>query len=342
MKINNVIIHELIKEQHKPASKSLRKSELDSSNKNVEKLIVDILGLYEKMPSKSYGRFEKDDVAYPTPSIFRSVFQKKAISFLTASIKLMDVLQSTSNLVPLAKGGFVVMAHVTNENNTDLFVVAMVNNVAGNAIDKKTFDVLETVHVELQNLRVAGKVNLTDWIAGGEDKRYINFLKYKGDKVSEYFKNFLGCNNDIVASKETRKLVDAVKLFAQTEKLDEKSAADFYRRVNDYCRHCADQKDVLSLDGLSNAAWPDQPKKLSDYLATEEIEISSDFIPDKRSLKSLIKIHGKTPFWSVNIDRLAFANGNAKYDPEREALILYNLPNNLREDLICETINDEE
>lgn len=342
MKINNVIIHELIKEQHKPASKSLRESELDSSNKNVEKLIVDILGLYDKIPSKSYGKFEKDNAAYPTPSIFHSVFQKREISFLTASIKLMDVLQSTSTLVPFATGGFIVMAHVTNENNTDLFVVAMVNNVVGNAIDKNTFDVLETVHVELQNLRVAGKVNLTDWIAGDEDKRYINFLKYKGDKVSDYFKNFLGCNNDIVASKETKKLVDAVKLYAHTEKLDEQSEADFYRRVNDYCRHCADQNDVLSLEGLSNAAWPDEPKKLSDYFAAGKIEISSDFIPDKRSLKSLIKIHGKTPFWSVNIDRQAFGSGNAKYDPKEKALILYNLPNKLREDLIRETSNDEE
>src|SRR5690625_23648 len=203
--VNNAIIHKLIKEPHGKASVSERKDELPLTDP-VIKLVTDIQELYQSRTSKGYGRFEADEINYPSSKILRSLFEKEDIGFVGASKKLLTILANKASPVGLATGGFVLMAHVRNESGVDWFVIAIIKNIESTAIDEKNFDIKDTVHVDLDNLRVAGRVCITDWLSDDEDVRYISFLKQRG-KVSDYFKEFLGCSELIVNSNETRKLV---------------------------------------------------------------------------------------------------------------------------------------
>jgi len=52
------------------------------------------------------------------------------------------------------------------------------------------------------------RINLTAWQAGDEG-RYISFRFGRAPKSeSEYFTQFIGCDEPKIAAKETRKLVD--------------------------------------------------------------------------------------------------------------------------------------
>ena len=329
--INKAIIHKLIKEKHGTATVIERTTPL-SITEPVRKLVTDIHDLYASRASKGYGRFEADTVNYPSSVILKSFYQDGSTSFEEASKQLMSVLVAKSSPVALATGGYVLMAQVSNDAGVNWFIVAIINNVKGSAIDEASLEVIDTVHVNLNDLRVAGRVNLNDWLSEDLEIRYVGFLKQKGE-VADYFKMFLGCNELIADTEESKKLVKFLKTFAKEQSLDQDKEEEFLRSAFDYLETCNSNDVPLSLETLSNAIWPENPETIINRLATEEIQISDGFVPDLRSIKSLVKIKSKTQYWSLNLDRHAFATGFAHYDSANGQLILKNLPDSLKSEL---------
>lgn len=332
--INHAVVHKLHKEKHGKASVTERATALPITAP-VEKLILAIHDLYSGRASKGYGRFETDEINYPTAAILRSSFQAKTTTFLDASKLLMGVLATKATAAALATGGYVLMAQVTNAANITWFIVAIINNVDGSVIDDKTLEVIDAMHIDLENLRVAGRVNLTDWEKGDADIRYLGFLKQRGE-VADYFKLFLGCNELIAATEETKKLVTVLKKFAKDQGFDQKAEEDFLQSAFNYCDERNKNDEQLSLDALSNAVWPNDPKKLQDALADGDVQISDGFVPDARCIKALMQMKGKTPYWSLNLDRHALSQGFAEYNQKKGTLTLLNLPETLKAELARE------
>lgn len=336
--INHVIIHKLVKEKHGKATVVERSTDLPITDP-VKKLVLDIHGLYASRASKGYGRFEADEVNYPSANILRAVFNDKKLAFSDASKLLLSVLAAKAGVVPLATGGYVLMAHVTNTANVSWFIVAIINNVDGSAIDDASFEVIDAVHVDLENLRVAGRVNITDWLGGDTETRYVGFLKQRGE-VADYFKLFLGCNELIADTEETKKLVSVLKSFAKTEGLDQKREEDFLQAAYNFCLERNKNDEPLNLETLSNAIWPDEPKKLQKSFVEGDVQISDGFVPDGRSIKSLMRMKYKTDYWSIDLDRHALSHGYAHYNQNKGELTLRNLPDGLKAELDHEMKDD--
>jgi nucleoid-associated protein len=337
--IHHAIIHKLVKEQHGKASVVERSADLPATDP-VKKLVLDIHDLYASRPSKGYGRFEADEINYPSARILRSVFKEKKLVFSMASKQLLKVLATKAGGVALATGGYVLMAHTTNEAKIDWFIVAIINNVDGSAIDDTTLEVIDGAHVDLENLRVAGRVNITDWLGGDAQTRYVGFLKQRGE-VADYFKLFLGCNELLADAEETKKLVSVLKRFAKNEGLDQKKEEEFLRSAYDYCLERHKNDEQLSLESLSNAIWPDKPKKLQRAFVAADVQISDGFVPDGRSIKSLVRMKYKTDYWSIDLDRHALTSGYARYNQQKGELTLRKLPDGLRAELDREIKDDE-
>jgi nucleoid-associated protein len=288
-------------------------------------LVSSISKFYGSKASKGYGRFEEDVLTYPTSTVLRRMFEAGELTFIEGSKLLLDVLAGKAQQAPLSKGGYVLMAHGGGDSGDPWFLVAIINNVASNAVNEETLEIVETVHVDVDNLRVAGRVNLATWMQGNEQDRYLGFLKHRGE-VADYFKYFLGCNVVVRDSEDTKRLVEGLRAFARAENLDQEAEDDFLRRAHAFCAELSKTRQELSLEELTNAAWPQDPMRLQQALAGAASEISDGFVPDGRSLKSLIKFHGKSEFWTVDLDRRALRQGHAQYVPSRGELILRNLP----------------
>ncbi len=329
--VKEVVIHKLIKERQGSATFVTRPTLLPLSEP-VSKLVHDIHALYAEKPGKGYGRFEPDETNYPASRILRSTFKDSAKSFLETSKDLMSVLSTKANQAALATGGYVLMAHVTNAAMHNWFIVAIITHVRGSAINDESLEVVDTVHVDLQNLRVAGRVNITEWLAGAADARYIGFLKQRGE-VSDYFKLFLGCNELIASTEETKKLVSILKSVSKELALDAAAQEQFLRRAYDHCEERRKNDEPLSLDVLANAVWPQDPKTIQTALATSNVQITDGFVPDGRILKAFVKIRAKTSFWSIDFERAALVNGQIKYDPDKRTLTLRDLPADLEAEL---------
>ena len=161
--ITGAIIHKLIKEPHGEATVHQRDAELKLSEP-VRNLVSDISALYGEKANKGYGQFEDDTLTFPSSTVLREMFETKSVNFIQGSQKLLTVLAGKANQAALSKGGYVLMAHGENDAKVAWFLVAIINNVSGRAVNEETLEIEEAVHVDLENLRVAGRVNLSTWL----------------------------------------------------------------------------------------------------------------------------------------------------------------------------------
>ena len=231
------------------------------------------------------------------------------------------------------------MARITDAPGTSWFIVAMITNVDGSVIDDRTLEVVTAMHVDLEHLRVAGRVNLTDWQAGQEDVRYVGFLKQRGE-VADYFKQFLGCDELVADVEETKKLVSALKKFAKSEGMSRADEEEFLNAAYGHCDDRNKKGEPLSLETLSNAIFPTAPTKLQAAFVADGVQISDGFVPDGRSIRALVHLKYKTEFWTIDIDRHALSSGYAHYNQEKGELTLLKLPAGLKAELDSETRDD--
>ena len=93
-------------------------------------------------------------------------------------------------------------------------------------------------------------------------------------------------------------------------------------------------------DIFANAVWPSEPEALQQVLADSEVQLSSGFIPDKRSLQKLTNFSGKTRYWNLGFHRKALSEGDIEYNPSNGTITIHNLPNDLIESLNKEVESD--
>lgn len=332
--IVNLVVHRLIKEQHGVATIALSGA-ITNITPSAQRLIDHLHKLYAEKPGKGYGKFEEDENNFPMRRFVREYFVDHAMDYYDLSRLMMEHLQARANQEQLAKGGYVLIAYVSN-GATDFLLVAIVTEVVGTAITEG-LEIIDSIHLDMSNLRVAGRVDLTAWQGGAE--RYVSFLKGRGS-VADYFKLFLGCNDVLIALHETQKLVTGLESFATEQHLEPAQRDQLFEQAYNYLDELGRNNDPVSLDTLANRLWPDAPDDLRTSLAFEELQLSDGFVPDRRAIKGLMKFKGTSAHWKLEFDRRGLRNGDIAYDQANNRLVLSNIPETLRRELLDE-LNDE-
>jgi nucleoid-associated protein len=334
--IHNAIIHKLIKESgQRTATLELRPQQLQINNQ-VQRLIDLIYKQYSEQVGKGFGKFEANENEYPVQGHLRAHLVDSGVDFLTLSENLMHHLQTRASAEQFSTGGFVLMSKITSNGN-HYFLCAIVTEVAGVAITEG-LDVVESQYLDMSHLRVAGRVDLTTWQAGGD--RYISFLKGRSD-VSGYFRLFLGCNDVHMPLAESKKLVSVLELFAEQQVLDPEQRDNLFELAHRYLSGLSKAKQPVDLAAFSNHVWPIAPADLRTVMSDPSNAITDGFVPDQRALKALVRYEGKAQYWKLSFDRKALRNQEIVFNREAGTLTLSNLPQTLREDLERDTQSDD-
>jgi nucleoid-associated protein len=114
----------------------------------------------------------------------------------------------------------------------------------------------DSPHLDFSALQVAGRIDISAWQAGAE--RYISFLKGRGD-VAGWFKRFLGCTDVVIALKETKKLVETLSHFAETQQLDAAGRDELLERAHLVLEEMGDSGAALNLEAVARADLPGCP-----------------------------------------------------------------------------------
>lgn len=331
-RISDVIIHKFIKEQHGPASSEIRPAPVGITPA-AERLINHLHKRYSEKTAKGYGKFEDDEDNFPMSRIVKDWHVSNEKNFYETSRRMMDHL--VARAVAMTTGGFVLIAHVHSDDK-EFLLVAIITEELGSAITEN-LDIEDRVYVDLSNLRVAGRIDLSGWIGG--DERYIGFLRGKQD-IATYFKLFLGCNDTVEAARETGKLIDGLEQFFALKEMPSAERDAIRTTANEHLKQLADDKTPFAIDAFCNRMWPNEPEELATILRAEALQLSDGFIPDGRSLRRLVKIKASTQYWKLEFERSGLHSGAVEYKPETQTLILSSLPQHLLAELEAETRDD--
>ncbi|WP_321447332.1 nucleoid-associated protein [uncultured Cohaesibacter sp.] len=326
----NAAIHNLTKSEE--GNYSIEYGPTDLANVEIAQMVTDhIFKLYNRRTSKSFGRFSEDEDAYPSVKYFGDYLDAGVDGFEALTKALVGRLKTEAQKRPASEGGFVFFAHFIRENK-QYFIVTILNNRWGAAVRDNLYpEPLD--HLDIDGFRFAGRVNMTSWQEGGD--RYISFLKGKGN-VAVYFEEFLGCNNVAIAKEDTRRLVEALNEFSASIGMSTDQRDQFNEKVKNIGDRHSRQREEMTLEALSNELMPDNPETLRDFLVDPDRALPDGFIPDRRSLRPLVKFEAKTATWNLEFDRQALANGDIDYQHDTGTLVISNLP----EDLVQE-LNDQ-
>lgn len=334
--VTNFIVHKLIKEAHQRNARVDPRSTAMDVTPTVQRVVDHVHKLFADKIGKGYGRFEENEDEFPAIKYVRRYVSEGGPDFLEFSLELMDHLRARAEVEQLATGGYVLIAMIDN-GATRFLLVAIVTETLGAAITAG-MDVVDSVHLDMSHLRVAGRVDLSAWQSGAD--RYISFLKGRGD-VADYFRRFLGCNDMLLALEESKKLVMGLERFADEQSLEPGHRDRFLESAHQYLEELSRSRTAVSLDELTNHLWPQAPDEFRRSLASDDLQLSDGFIPDRRATKALVKFEGKSRYWRLAFDRKAIRNGDLRYDEKTDTITLSNIPLELRSDLLHE-ISDEQ
>lgn len=328
--ISALVVHRLIRESEGPSRVELRPA-VNPVDEPAARLMERLCRHFAERPGKGYGWFEKDEGSFPMPRLMRAHAIDGSMDFETLSKEMLTQLQKCVDEDKVEDGGYVLIARAT-VFGADCLYVALLQETLGTVIGGD-LSIHDSPHLDFAGLQVAGRIDISAWQAGAE--RYIGFLKGRGD-VAGWFKRFLGCTDVVIALKETKKLVETLGHFAETQQLAPAEKDELLERAHLVLEEMGESGAPLDLVAVASQIFPSAPEKLSDTLKDEALDLASGFVPDKRALKPLIRFRASAQDWKLEFERSGLRSGSVQYDKASNTLVLTNVPDALKQLLLEE------
>ncbi|OPE34800.1 nucleoid-associated protein, partial [Pseudomonas aeruginosa] len=201
MPIKHAIVHLIEKKPDgTPAVLHARDAELGDSQA-IENLLADLNESYNAK-NKAWGFFQGESGAYPFSGWLGEYLEgdRDFVGFSREAVEHLQKLMEESNL---STGGHVLFAHY-QQGMTDYLAIALLHHSEGVAVNE-SLEVTPSRHLDLGQLHLAARINISEWRNNKQSKQYISFIKGKGGKkVSDYFRDFIGCQEGVDSPSETR------------------------------------------------------------------------------------------------------------------------------------------
>lgn len=330
MPIKNMIVHQIDKKPDgSPAALHLS-AELLPVNDAIENLLFDLNDAYNAKQGKVWGFFHGESGAYPLSGWLKSHLAGSTtfVEFTREAATHLCKLMEESNL---STGGHVVFAHY-QQGMTDYLSIAMLQH-ADSVLVTPELQVTRSRHLDLSKIHLAARINLSEWKNNTQSKQYISFLKGKnGRKISDYFQDFVGCQQGVDGAGETRTLLKAFTDFVESEDLPEDAAREKTATLVDYATAQVKVGEPVTLQELSELLDEDRPQNFAQFISKGDYELSAEIPADKRVINSFRRFTGRAEGLSISFEQHLLGD-RVEFDREANALTIRNLPTALSDQL---------
>lgn len=330
MPIRHCIVHLIDKKPDgSPAVLHLRDSELAASEA-MENLLADLNDSYNAKQGKAWGHFHEESGAYPFSGWLKAYLddEQDFTAFTKQAVEQLKKLMEESNL---STGGHVLFAHY-QQGMTDYLAIALLHHSEGVAVTE-ALDVALAKHLDLAQLHLAARINLSEWQNNRQSKQYVSFIRGKnGKKVSEYFRDFIGCQEGVDAPSETRTLLKAFSDYVESEDLAEEQAREKTEVLVDYATSQARIGEPITLEELSGLLDEERPKAFYEHIRNKDYGLSPEIPPDKRTLNQFRRFTGRAEGLSISFEAHLLGS-KVEYDEARDMLIIRQVPTQLKDQL---------
>jgi nucleoid-associated protein len=365
LKINHVVIHEIIKQQHKdPLPLVPTDVVLPPENETVIKLVKGVAGLYSKKNNSAhYGVFKSGKDRGNFPDAFIQYFENDKNSdktFMDLSLTVIGELYRLVEGQQSSSGGNILVVDCEIDTYC-FFLVAMLKNTDGISLttrksgvrDPKVLVLEELEQIDLNTLHQAARINLgkfQEYVDANDDEQqeinYLSFVSPSSSKsASGYFVAALGCSKGTASATATEILItESVNFFRKDAKLRDKRLDykdDLLRYLND-CQKRGYSVKLSRVDALARNYFPADEEGMADQysealheeLNSEKNSIPAEFPISKSVLQKHSHIKYKSDRWQLLFDRDSLGtneNSEIRYLKRDSKLIISNLPAELRE-----------
>lgn len=330
MPIRHCAIHLIDKKPDgSPAVVQISKTEVQPTESSGN-LLADLNDNYNAKAGKAWGLFHGESGAYPFSGWLKS-YLAGASTFLEMTEKACEHLAKLMEESNLSTGGHVFFAHY-QQGMTEYLTIAMLHHRTGAFIGEQ-MQVVEAQHLDLSQLHLAARINISEWQNNAKSKQYISFIKGKnGKKVSEYFRDFIGCQEGVDSPSETRTLLKAFSDFVESEDMPEEQAREKTGALVGYATSQSRIGEAISLEELSGLIDEERPAAFYDHIRNKDYGLSPEIPADKRTLNQFRRFTGRSEGLSISFEAHMLGS-NIEFDEARDMLIIRKLPTQLKEQI---------
>lgn len=330
MHVRHSVLHKIDKKPDgSPAVLFLGASEQVESQAR-DDLMSQLNESYNVTAGKGWGFFHQESGAFPFSGWLGKYLAGVTdfMAFSTTAVEHLTRLMEESNLTT---GGHALFCHY-QQGMTDYLVIALVQETEAVTMNEEL--ALMTVNrLDLDHVRLAARINISEWQTNRQSKQYISYLKGKqGRKLNDYFRDFIGCQEGIDAPGETRTLLKAFSDFVESEDLPEEAAREKTHTLVSYSMAQAKLGEPITLDELSGLIAEDRPKNFYDFIKAKDYGLSETLPPDKKTLNKFRRFTGRTEGMSISFEAHLLGD-KIEFDEAGGTLTLRNLPTQLTDQL---------
>jgi len=336
MIVLNATIHRLDKDAHEQGEDSVVVKERDALLP-VNDLLVSVAEQTIKIFAKNgnnTGTFGVDEDLYRFP-IRLAEYRSGDIDFLALTKATVGIIKGKMQKVVLATGGHAFFLHY-EQGGQEYILVAMLKLRDGAGISEG-LEFESTLVIDTERLHEAARVSFSRW--EGKKDSYLTFVKARGkDEVSGYFRDALACVNYTSAKDNTKRIIVAARAYVETLGLTEQETQQRWKDTKRRLFDCFDEgRKGIVLATIAAAVDPANPDGFTEFVTegdqAAELMVSHDFVPDAKTFTKLRRIKATIGTVSVSFDVSDADEGRVTYDSQSGSLTVYNLPEDIREEL---------
>ena len=292
--------------------------------------------IYNGKGSKAYGSFssmpsEGDSARFI--DLMESYLTEQQ-NFYDFSTQAANVLKNEIEKYDIEETGYFVICHYEYMGGRYLFV-AVIPVSEHYSVDTE-LNISAAQHLDTSKLQLAARIDLFDYKDNAQGNRYISFIKGRaGRKVSDFFLDFLSCEEGLNAKEQTQTLVQAVEDYVSVNQLDPAEKQKTRKDLLSYCKEQKASSQDVSLQEVGKvieSAGSEQD--FYQFCQTQSYPIEESFPHEQAVVNKITKYSGYGNGISLSFERSHFGE-DVVYNPHNDSLTIYKVPPNLKEQLMA-------
>jgi nucleoid-associated protein len=319
-------------------------TDLEQQSTKTTNFVDGLHTIYNAKGNKAYGSFslmpsECDSARFI--DLMESYLTEQQ-NFYTFSVQAANVLKNEIDKYSLEETGYFVICHYEYMGGRYLFV-AVIPVTEHYSVDGE-LNISAAKHLDTTKLQLAARIDLFDYQNANRDSdqennqasRYISFIKGRaGRKVSDFFLDFLGCQEGLNAKEQTQTLVQAVEDYVAFNQLDPSEKQQTRKDLLNYCKEQKQSSQDVSIQEVGKvieSAGAEQD--FYQFCQTQSYPIEESFPHEQTVVNKITKYSGYGNGISLSFERSHFGE-DVVYNPHNDSITVYKVPPNLKEQLLA-------
>jgi len=334
--ISNIALHFLSKQEGTNEVTLRLGPEAIEVGTKIKNFVDSLHTIYNSKASKAYGQFS----AIPSQgdsARFVDIMESylgESQSFYDFSCQAANLLKNEVSKYDLGEMGYLVVCHYEYLGSRHL-LVAIIPISEHYSVDGE-LNISADQHLDTNRLQLAARIDLFDYQQNPDSNRYVSFIKGRaGRQVSDFFLDFLGCEEGLNSKAQTQTLVQAIEDFVNVTQLDGNEKQDTRKELLSYCKEQKAASQDVSLQELGKViSKEDKGQDFYQFCQDQAYPIEESFPHDQTVVNKITKYSGYGGGISLSFERSHFGE-DVVYNPGNESITIYKVPPNLKEQLLA-------